>query len=139
MTAAEQKIILEIGSDYRLQLKVKQDDGINDRDLTGWGFKFVILKSDGTGYDTIPGIFTDGIQGNTASQLTNGECTVSIDAVKTEDYVTGITGDNIFDTEFNYFYTLTLYEDGNSMKSSDPVSNTKREMRVMRGKLAIRI
>ena len=135
MTAAEQRIVLEIGSDYRLQLKVKQDDGINDRDLTGWGFKFVILSNDGTVYRTISSVFTDGVGGNEASKLVNGECVVAIDSTETNTMVTGITGDNIFDTEYNYFYTLTLYEVGSTMVPS----LGEREMRVMRGKLAIRI
>ena len=136
MTAAEQKIILEIGSDYRLQLKVKDDDGINDRDLTGWGFKFVILNTDGTVYKTVSSVFADGVEGNVASKLVNGECVIVVDSTETSTMVTGIiVGGNIFDTEYNYFYTLTLYEVGSTMVPS----LGEREMRVMRGKLAIRI
>ena len=133
MTASENKIILDKGSDYRLQLKVKDDDGINDRDLTGWGWKFVILNKDGTTNDTISAAFPGTYTGD---DLSNGACTVAIDSTITALMNTAIIiADNVFNTEYNYWYTLTIYQDGAGLDND----LATREMRVLRGKLAIRV
>lgn len=132
MTAAENKIILDKGSDYRLQLKVKDDDGINDRDLTGWGWKFQMLNTDGTSYALVEDVFTGTYSGD---NLAAGSGTIAIDSTVTAPLLTGNSAETVFDTEYNYFYTLTLYEDGVN-KDNDVAT---REMRVMRGKLSIRV
>ena len=133
MTAAEKKIILDKGSDYRLQLKIKDDDGINDRDLTGWGFKFIIYSLDGTEYTSIDKLLSGAFSGD---DLVNGACTIDIDSTLTSTYSTAIAGtEDVFSTLYNYYYTLTLYEDGANL---DNAIDT-REMRVARGKLAVRL
>lgn len=137
MTAAEKKIILEQGSDYRIQLRVKADDGINDKDLDGWTWTFKIYNKDGTVYPIAGDPLTDvPFDGTFAGDdLLNGQGTVNIDSLITAAIDTGITGNvNPFDTEFNYYYTLTI-KGTESPANSEP----SREMRIMRGRLAVRI
>ena len=135
MTAAEEKIVLDIGSDYRLQLKVKDDDGINDRDLTGWGWAMNIYAKDNATVAAYALTSTfDG--GFTGDDLLSGACTVHIDSnvtTGTGSMATGITGPDPFITEYNYVYTLTI------SGAEGSTSDTNREMRVMRGKLSIRV
>lgn len=211
MTAAYHKIILEQASDYRLQLRVKEDDGIHNRDLNGWGWVFEVYNAQGAkqenmclatvqvagqvtssdceyqstglagvtlhtndrvwdvssskaykataqgtagyevqGGDAITSLVADGVLAEDGN-LEDGYCTIEIPAQSTKDFPTGISSGNLFATEFNYFYTLTLVEDGATKVTSHAplsgvittpgsyTSSTSREMRVMRGKLAVRI
>jgi hypothetical protein len=133
MTSAEKKIILDKGSDYRLQLYIKSDDGIGDRDLTGWGWVMTIFaKDDPTiAVSTLSATFDGNFSGD---DLVNGRCTVHVDSTVTAGLPTGIeTTAYPFLTEYSYYYTLTVT--GSELPGSlDPT----RQMRVMRGKLAVR-
>lgn len=128
MTAAEKKVVLEYGSDYLLQLKIKDDDGINNRDVRNWTWQFKIYNA--TTAVQVGTTFSGTIPDNDDSL--NGTVDILIDSgsVTVDTYPTLVTGDDPFATQFNYFYTLTLVEDG---------ATPKREMRVLRGKLAVRL
>lgn len=266
MTAADKKIILEKGSDYRLILKIKQDDGLLDRNLSGsatrnknesdyldkaWGYVFQIFHKNGLRYDCVAfttdvgtevkptervfdaqsslsyenigattvtigvdtnysiapwetvidgvkkvdivkttantaatvangqivldpssGIMFKNISGSakTVSQITpsdafswqtifpkpgiiakrfteeysgddlkNGAGTVSIDSAQTRALSTGNTAIDILSTSFNYAYTLTLYENFDGICTQTINTRSTREMRVLRGKLAVRL
>lgn len=135
MTSAEKKIILDKGSDYRLKLRVKSDDGIGNKDLTGWGWVFTIYSKDNptTAVRTFSGTFTGTFEGDS---LVNGRGTVFIKSEGpdgTSTLPTGIVGDSPFLTEFNYYYTLTI--SGAETNGQD----NSRQMRVLRGKLAVRV
>jgi len=136
MTSAEKRIVLEQGSDYRLQLYVKSDDGRGNRNLTGWAWTMRLYKAaDGvdvtpTGLVNVP--FSGAFVGD---HLEEGKCTVHVNSTVTSSLPTLIpSGEDMFDTQFNYYYTLTLI----GTEGSGTPDNT-REMRVMRGKLAVRI
>jgi hypothetical protein len=134
MTSAEQKIILDKGSDYRLQLYVKDDNGLSNKDLTGWGWviKVYAIGNVDTAYKTFSATFDGDFSGD---DLANGRCTVHINSVDTGSMVTGIPAEeDPFSTQYNYYYTLTL----TGPESVDQL-DTVREMRVLRGKMAVRV
>lgn len=134
MTAAEKKIILEKGSDYRLQLLIKDDGGIANKDLDGWSWVFnVYSKTDVT---TPAYTFSSEFSGDFPGEdLTNGACTVHIDSASTSTMNTLIPeGEDPFMTDYNYYYTLTL-----SGPEGTGTLDDNREMRVLRGKLAVRV
>jgi hypothetical protein len=139
MTSAEKRIVLEQGSDYRLQLYVKSDDGIGNRDLTGWSWTMRLYRA-ADGEDVTPiGLVNVPFSGTfVGDDLANGKCTVHIDSTVTTmpDGLSTLipSGEDMFDTQFNYYYTLTL----KGTEGSGTLDDT-REMRVMRGKLAVRI
>lgn len=262
MTAADKKIILEKGSDYRLLIKVKDDAGLLDRNLGGstdimsaaylddaWGWVMQIFHKNGMRYDCIAlvgevknipvgsrvydpnaaiayknisanpiditavtdfsdsanweqisngvptvtvvkkstngstvvldgqtvldtssGVIFKNISGSSStvsaagtntndweiikpengvffrrfdeafpgSNLLQGAAVISIDSSDTLLLKVGVSTDP-FDTEFNYFYTITLYEDFTGVCEGTLNRNSKREMRILRGKLAVRV
>ena len=276
MTAAEKRIIIDRGSDYRLLLKIKDDDGLLNRNMSGyvgttanpknilqdplyyrdaWGWVFQLFHKDGVRYDCVtfagniaiipvngrvydkgtgdvyvnisttavnidtttnftgtPGVWkilyggvetvdyikefdanmilsngtvsvdnngtvADLYSGNvfkntsgaakllsTAGEagwtilpkgkgqyikkfyepngancdLYNGTVIVSFDSSDTKELEVGPIAD-LFETEFNYFYTLTLYEDISALATGVLDRTVNREMRILRGRLAVRV
>lgn len=190
MTAADKKIILEHGSDYVLRLKIKADDGINNRDMSNWTWKFDIYNSAGVklisadhvsprdtsaivlanelvldqltnntykaiseeslgvdGIPTHPFIDTvywalistptmaiDAISGTFSDDedTVNGDVIVLIDSAVIDSIPTLVTGDDAFATQYNYYHTLTVTEPGAGTVGV-------RAMRLLRGKLAVRL
>jgi hypothetical protein len=267
MTAADKKIILEKGSDYRLILKIKEDDGLLNRNLSGyigngvpvtkpaeyldeaWGWVLQIFHKNGkrhdckylkgevgtvgigekvydtnemvayknitaapvdvvidTDYDNVAvwkrdgnaitaatyvKTSTNGVQEvaaeetvvdsssgvifkNTSgsnktiadisatpanwtavqpslgvivkrfdeeykgSDLFNGECVINIESSDIMKIRTGNTSDP-FDTVFNYYYVITLYEKFTDALRGITSNTSSREMRILRGNLAVRM
>ena len=128
MTAADKKIILEHGSDYILQLKIKDDDGINNRNMSNWTWTFDVYSKAGV---IIPTHTSTGVIPANDDSV-NGEVTVLIDSAKIDTIPTAIAGDDAFATQFNYYYTLTVVQPGTP-------STSVRAMRLIRGKLAVRL
>ena len=128
MTAADKKIILEHGSDYVLRLKIKADDGINNRDMSNWTWKFDIYNSTGVKLTTpvIDGTFPDN------EDTVNGDVTILIDSAVIGQIPPLVTGDDAFATQYNYYHTLTVTEPGTGTVGV-------RAMRLLRGKLAVRL
>jgi hypothetical protein len=115
---------------------VKSDDGIGNRDLTGWTWTMRLYKAADGGDVTPDELVEVPFSGTFAGDhLEEGKCTVHVDSTVTSGLSTHIPSDeDMFDTQFNYYYTLTLKGTEGSGTSDDT-----REMRVMRGKLAVRI
>lgn len=148
MTSDEKKIILDKGSDYKLLLTIPADDGINERNIAGWKWEFVLYdattgeKISGNGITN--GVIASATLSTAADDFTNvdapiinqanhGKLDVVIDSAVTSTLDTKIVGDeDKFGTYFRYFYTLTIYE-------LPLVAGVSREMRLARGKLAVRV
>jgi len=129
MTSAEKKIILEHGSDYVLRMKIMADDGINNRDMSNWTWKFEVYDGSGDKLDanTVTGTF----DANTDTE--NGDVQILIDSAKIDAIDTAVTGDDAFATQYNYYYTLTVTDDTSN------TSDNRRDMRLLRGRLAVRL
>ena len=133
MTAADHRIIIEKGADYSIEIQVSEN-GIVMKDVTGYSVLMVIKFQDSNGdiqvRDTIAGILVEDTEGS--GTYLNGNIAVVIDKAITATYPTLLaTGLNPFTTEYNYFYTIDITED-------DAVSVDKENIRVLRGKCAVR-
>lgn len=136
MTAAEKKIILEHGSDYLLQLKIKADDGLNDRDVSGWTWVIKIYNaSTAVLASTITGQVPDYVGTvDVPNPAENGLIDILIDSASIDSLPTLVQQvTDPFATEYNYYYTLTITD--NPVATSD----NRRDMRLLRGKLAVRL
>ena len=76
----------------------------------------------------------------------NGWIKIKIDSSDTFTYDTRIEGLNKFITEYNYFYTITIYEPDDDNRSGVMTYSTQRgvtrekeELRIARGQCAVRI
>ena len=133
MIAGEHKTIIEVGADFILKLKVTDAIGAAI-DITDYTIAFTIkydnvdvinyLDNTGTLSDT-PYSFVD--IGVTDGPV--GELEVRIDKAITALMPPNLTTEasTLFSTEYNYFYTLDINHAG-----------TSEDLRVLRGKLAIR-
>jgi len=135
MTAAEKKLIIEKGSDYLAMFRVPHDDGITTRDLTGWTWEVKVYKVTDV---SNPVAVVTGLAGSRGEDVANGNVDIYLDSAsaiqslpcKPDSQTESILVDDPFATEYNYRYTITLIEGG---------SSPKREMRIARGKLAVRV
>lgn len=128
MTAADKKIVLEHGSDYVLRMKIMADDGINNRDMSGWSWVFEVYNKVGTKQTDYA---VTGTFGSTTDTV-NGDVTITIDSTHVSSIPPAVTGDDAFATQYNYYYTLTVTEPG-------ATSDVRRDMRLLRGRLAVRL
>jgi len=134
MTAAEQKIILEQGSDYRLQLKIKADDGIHNKDMTGWKWVMAIYKASDMTLITNPPKTENFTEAFSGDDLISGQVTVHLDSTFTATIPHGNIVGQEFETNYNYYYTLTI-EGTEGINTPDNL----RTMRILRGQMAVRI
>lgn len=133
MTAADHRTIIEKGADYKIEIQVSEN-GIDMKDVTGYTVAMVIKYQDAQGaiavLDTIAGYLVEDTVGS--GTYLNGNVAVVIDKAVTATYATLVGAElNPFTTEYNYFYTIDITED-------DAVSAGKDNIRILRGKLAIR-
>lgn len=133
MTAGNHKIIIEKGADFKIDLQVSEN-GIDMKDLTGYTIEMVIKYADEAGavqtLDTIAGALIEDTPGS--GTYLNGYCEVIIDKAVTATYPTRVGTDlNAFATEYNYHYHIEVTEDV-------AVSAGKENLRILRGKAAIR-
>ena len=128
MTAADKKIILEHGSDYVLRMKIMADDGINNRDMSAWTWAFEVYNNLGVKQDPykVTGTF------DSTTETVNGDVTIVIDSAHINTIPPAVTGDDAFATQYNYYYTLTVTEPG-------ATSDVRRDMRLLRGRLSVRL
>lgn len=131
MTAADKKIILEHGSDYVLRMKIMADDGINNRNMANWEWMFEVYDKTGAKVNAYKatGVFTDN------EDTVNGDVQILIDSTHIDTMATGVTGTDAFATEYNYYYTITVTEP----HTVGAVTTTYRSIRLLRGKLAVRL
>lgn len=133
MTAADHRAIIEKGADYKIEIQVSEN-GIDMKDVTGYSVEMVIKYQDEAGaivvLDTIAGYLVEDTVGS--GTYLNGNVAVVIDKDVTATYAT-LVADTLspFTTEYNYFYTIDITEDG-------AVSVGKDDIRILRGKMAIR-
>jgi len=133
MTAADHRAIIEKGADYRIDIQVSEN-GIDMKDVTDYTVEMVIKYQDTNGdiaiLDSIAGVLVEDTEGS--GTYLNGNIAVVIDKAITATYATLVdTALSPFTTEYNYFYSIDITEDV-------AVSAGKDNIRVLRGKLAIR-
>ena len=109
-------------------MKIKADDGINNRDMSNWVWVFDVYDSDGVKIPTYT--VTATFPANDDS--VNGDVTILIDSAKIDAMPTAVTGTDAFATQYNYYYTLTVTQPGVGTIGV-------RAMRLLRGKLAVRL
>ena len=141
MQAAEKKIIIERGADFRIALEVVE--GISTpKDISTFTAGMTIkhydkvndvikyLQEDGT-LTNVPYEFPGNLLGATPGSL--GKFEIVIDKTITENFdplldMTVIT--DRFATDYNYFYNIDINDTGDS--------TTVENIRVLRGKCAVR-
>lgn len=154
-TAADHKIIIEKGADFKIDLRVTTD-GINPFLLTDYTGTMYLMyhKTNGTLEDysddqlmyvyVDSGVYTESdtrtpIISNVApTDAGNGEITIELDGTVTDklpsdpDGSSNILDRNKFATEYNYFYYIEVVNPGGDGADDDIV-------RVLRGKAAVRV
>ena len=136
MTAGNHRIIIEKGADFKIELQISEN-GIDMRDVTGYSVKMVI-KYENAGSITelapIAGFLVEDTEGS--GTYLNGNIAVVIDKAITATYPTLVdAGLSPFTTEYNYFYSIDITEDG----IANPSGTTGIDnIRVLRGKCSIR-
>lgn len=162
MQAADKKLIIEKGADFRIQLEIVEGVGF-PKDLTNFTASMYIqyyseaidadyglsadtiynllangtfVEYDGSNKVAFPGVLV-GIEG---SEGLNGEFNVIIDKSITATFptmldMTKIT--NRFGTDYNFFYQIEIDENSEA-GADDDVTVDRENMRVLRGKLAVR-
>ena len=133
MTAADHRTIIEKGADYRIDIQVSEN-GIDNKDVTDYSVEMVIKYQDTNGdiavLDTIAGFLVEDSVGS--GTYLNGNVSVVIDKSITSTYATLVDEAlSPFATEYNYFYGIDITED-------IATSVDKDNIRILRGKLAIR-
>ena len=133
-TAANHRIIIEKGSDFQITIQVS-DNGIDMKDLNGYTVEMTIQYQDTEGLiqvlDTIAGVLVPDEPGG--HTYLNGYFKVVIDKSTTAGYPTRVSSDlNQFITEYNYNYHIDITE-------NSTVSVGKENLRVLRGKCAVRV
>ena len=161
MQAAEKKLIVERGADFRIQLEIM--DGLFQKDLTNFtSGMYIQYYSEGIAIDLENGLTSDTIynlkadgtflEDNGTNKVEfpgilvgvtpglNGEFNVIIDKSVTATFPTMLDMSkmtNRFGTEYNYYYHIEI--DENAVGGADDDITVDREnMRVLRGKLAVR-
>jgi len=134
MQAAEKKLVIEKGADFYLKIAVTEGIG-TQKDLTGASVVMRIMKhnkEDGNIYYIQPNgeLTTTKYEfAGTVNDAPNGECSVLIDKDITSKFDTGVSSsDNVFMTEYNYFYTIDIVGAPNG-----------EDMRILRGRCAVRV
>ncbi len=151
MQAAERHIIIDKGVDFTIKLKVTEGIG-SPKDLTGYIPKMRLMKTTAdesiayaseTGGSVIFGTNPAYIVEGTITDATNGEFEVIIDSSATanidtnlpdfiDDQGNSFPNRNPFATEYTYFYSIDLLQSGSAPTTS------KEELRILRGKCAVR-
>ena len=135
MTAAEHRIIIEKGADFKITLRVTKD-GINAVDLSSdgaaanWSYTFSLRKIvDGELVDVTGFPMTNElISAGTPDPLANGVFQIVIDKAITGALPTLVTSDDPFATEYNYYYAIDINE----------VSGGTKDLRLLRGRCSVR-
>ena len=137
-TATNHRIIIEQGSDFRINLQISED-GLTPKDLTthaaSGAIEMVIKYKDVTTgdivvQDTVAGVFVEDTPAS--GTYVNGYCEVVIDEAVTATYPTRLLANiDPFATEYMYNYSIELIED-------TVTSAGKDNLRILRGKCAVR-
>jgi len=154
MQAAERKLVIDKGSDFKLKLHVTEGIG-SPKNMDGWSYTMQIMyaydkardaaatpPNDGTimylkvtssnGSYTVAGDQLRAGAGFTGPTKpdTSGIVIITIDKELTDKMLTRIKkSDNPFNTEYNYHYSITV---------NQPNADGE-DMRLLRGKLAVRV
>lgn len=150
MQAAERHIIIDKGADFTIKLKVTEGIG-SPKDLTGYIPKMRLMKTTAdesiayaseNGGSVIFGTNPEYIVEGVITDATNGEFEVIIDSSATSNIDTNLPdfiddqgnsqpNKNPFATEYTYFYSIDLLQGGSAIN--------KEELRILRGKCAVRV
>ena len=137
MTAAEHKIIIEKGADFSIDIQVFEDVSVKilnaTNDTVTMKLKHVVTQADinaGGAYAalSVGDVYSVAIGTGTVVDASLGKINVLIDKNETASLSTRIVSADVspFSTEYNYFYDITL------------VTNTTEDIKVVRGKCAVR-